>query len=291
MNNLIEDIYKTIEPLSDGQALDISDQQIEDFGEAMKIVMRSWANPTKRDSNFSIRMSNVGKPIRRLWFDNKYKDKETESKPTPPTQIKFLYGHMLEELVKLFVSLSGHDITGEQKQVVVDNITGHIDCIIDDEVVDIKTSSGFAFNKFKNGTLRDDDPFGYLGQLAGYEESEGTSNGGLLVINKENGELCFYQPEDLDKPNIRNKIQNIKTALKKDEPPEDYCFKIVADGVKGNEKIHKNCGWCPHKFECYKNSNNGKGLRIFKYSKGYAFLTKVVVTPKVQELDHEFKDL
>jgi len=28
MNNLIEDIYKTIEPLSDGQALDISEQQI-----------------------------------------------------------------------------------------------------------------------------------------------------------------------------------------------------------------------------------------------------------------------
>ena len=184
MDDLIQDIYKTIEPLSDGQALDISEQQIEDFGEAMKDVMRSWANPTKRDSNFSIRMSNVGKGTRRLWFDNKYKNKQSESKPNPPTQIKFLYGHMLEELVKLFVTMSGHDLTGEQKEVVVDSVSGHIDCIIDDEVVDIKTASGFAFSKFKNGTLRDDDPFGYLGQLAGYEESEGTSNGGLLVINK-----------------------------------------------------------------------------------------------------------
>ena len=291
MNNLIEDIYKTIEPLSDGEALDISEYQIEVFGKAMEAVLRSWANPTKRDSNFSVRMSNVGKHPRRLWFDNKYKNEQGESKPNPPTQIKFLYGHILEELVKLFVSLSGHDITGEQKEVVVDSISGHIDCIIDGEVVDIKTASGFAFNKFKNGTLRDDDPFGYLGQLAGYEESEGTSNGGLLVINKENGELCFYQPEDLDKPNIRNKIQNIKTALKKDEPPEDYCFKIVPDGVKGNEKINKNCAWCPYKFKCYEGSNNGKGLRVFKYSKGYAFLTKVVVEPKVQEVDHEFKDL
>ena len=95
MNNLIEDIYITIEPLSDGQALDISEQQIEDFGEAMKNVMRSWANPTKRDSNFSIRMSNVGKGTRRLWFDNKYKNKQSESKLNSPTQIKFLYGHML----------------------------------------------------------------------------------------------------------------------------------------------------------------------------------------------------
>ena len=70
-----------------------------------------------------------------------------------------------------------------------------------------------------------------------------------------------------------------------------YGYKPVADGVKGNEKLHKNCAWCPHKFECYKDSNNGEGLRIFQYSKGYAFLTKVVVEPKVQELDHEFKNL
>ena len=291
MNDLIEDIYNTIEPLSDGEAINISEYQIEVFGKAMEAALRSWANPTHRDSNFNIRMSNVGKPIRRLWFDNKYKNTYSDSKPNAQTQIKFLYGHMLEELVKLFVIISGHDLTGEQKEVVVDGVSGHIDCIIDDEVVDIKTASGFAFNKFKNGTLRDDDPFGYLGQLAGYEESEGTDNGGLLVINKESGELCLYQPEDLDKPNIRNKIKDIRTALKKDEPPEEYCYNTIPDGVKGNEKIHKNCAWCPFKFECYKDVNNGNGLRIFKYSKGYAFLTKVVVEPKVQEVDHEFKDL
>ena len=110
-------------------------------------------------------------------------------------------------------------------------------------------------------------------------------------MNKENGGLCCYQPEDLDKPHIRNKIKDIKKSLKKSKPPAEYCYKPVADGVKGNEKLHKNCAWCPHKFECYKDSNNGKGLRIFQYSKGYAFLTKVVAAPKVQELDHEFKNL
>ena len=291
MENLIEDIYKTIEPLSEGKALDISEEQIENFGESMKKVMRSWANPIERDSNFSIRMSNVGKHPRKLWFDSQQRDTEKQSTIDAPTQIKFLYGHMLEELVKLFVVISGHDLTGEQKEVVVDNVTGHIDCIIDNEVVDIKTASSFAFNKFKNGTLRDDDPFGYLGQLAGYEESEGTDNGGLLVINKESGELCFYQPEDLDKPNIRNKIKTINKALKKSTPPLDYCFKPVPDGTKGNEKIHKNCAWCSYKFKCFEDSNNGQGLRVFQYARGYAFLTKVVVEPKVEEVDNEFKTL
>ena len=289
LDSLVQDIYKTIEPLSSGEPIDISEEQIDAFGESMKEVMRSWANPTKRDSTFSIRMSNVGKHPRKLWFDSKSKDER--SPINVPTQIKFLYGHMLEELVKLFVVVSGHDLTGQQKEVVVDSVVGHIDCIIDEEVVDIKTASSFAFNKFKYGTLRDDDAFGYLGQLAGYEESEGTNNGGLLVINKESGELCFYRPEDLDKPNIRNKIKNIRTALKKPTPPVDYCFKPVLDGIKGNEKINKNCGWCEHKFKCFKNSNEGKGLRVFQYAKGYTFLTKVAVEPKVQEVDHEFKTL
>jgi hypothetical protein len=289
LDSLVQDIYKTIEPLSSGEPIDISEEQIDAFGESMKEVMRSWANPTKRDSTFSIRMSNVGKHPRKLWFDSQ--STTARSPINVPTQIKFLYGHMLEELVKLFVVMSGHDLTGQQKEVVVDSVVGHIDCIIDEEVVDIKTASSFAFNKFKHGTLRDDDAFGYLGQLAGYEESEGTNKGGLLVINKESGELCFYRPEDLDKPNIRNKIKNIRTALKKSTPPVDYCFKPVLDGSKGNEKINKNCGWCEHKFKCFKNSNGGKGLRVFQYAKGYTFLTKVAAEPKVQEVDHEFKTL
>ena len=54
-----------------------------------------------------------------------------------------------------------------------------MDCTIDGEVVDIKTASGFAFKKFKDGTLAEQDAFGYLPQLAGYEEAEGTKKGGL----------------------------------------------------------------------------------------------------------------
>ena len=36
----------------------------------------------------------------------------------------------------------------------------HIDCKIDGEVVDIKTASNYAYKKFSEQTLRDDDPFG-----------------------------------------------------------------------------------------------------------------------------------
>ena len=44
-----------------------------------------------------------------------------------------------------------------EKEVKVKGVQGHMDCVIDGEVIDIKTASGFAFKKFKDGTLREDD--------------------------------------------------------------------------------------------------------------------------------------
>jgi len=282
MNDIVEDIYNALDPLTEGKSLDISDEEIEEFGEKMREALRSWARPEKRNSAFTLRMSNIGKPLRRLWFDSH--NELGGEKHSPETFIKFLYGHLLEEIILLLVRMTDNEVDSEQKKVVVDGVSGHMDCKINGEVVDIKTASRFAFRKFKDGGLREDDPFGYIGQLAGYEESEGTDNGGFLVINKESGELCFYKPEELDKPPIRHKIKNIKEALAIDTPPETLCYRPVADGKKGNEKIHKNCVFCPHKIECFKDANAGKGLRIFKYNKGLTYFNKVVSKPRVDEV-------
>ena len=282
MNDIVEDIYNALDPLTEGNPLDISDVEIEEFGERMKGALRSWARPEKRDSSFTLRMSNIGKPLRRLWFDS-----HTElggEKHSPKTFIKFLYGHLLEEVILLLVRMTDNEVDSEQKEVMVDGVSGHMDCKINGEVVDIKTASRFAFRKFKDGTLRDDDPFGYIPQLAGYEEAEGTDNGGFLVINKESGELCLYKPEELDKPPIRHRIKNITEVLATDTPPETLCYRPVAEGKKGNEKIHKNCVFCPHKIVCFKDANAGEGLRIFKYNKGLSYFSKVVSSPRVEEV-------
>jgi len=183
----------------------------------------------------------------------------------------------------MLVRMAGHEVTDEQKEVTVDGIVGHMDCKINGEVVDVKTASRFAFNKFKEGRLAQDDPFGYLGQLAGYEAAEGTENGGFLVLNKESGELCMYVPDDLDKPNIRSSIGILLPALELDTPPA-LCYTPIPDGKKGNMKLPKGCNWCKYKFKCYADSNDGKGLRTFKYSNGRTYLTEVVVEPKVEEL-------
>ena len=150
-------------------------------------------------------------------------ESDTTEVISPPTFIKFLYGHLLEEIVLFLVRLSGHEVTNEQKEITVSGIKGHMDCVIDGEVVDIKTASGFAFKKFREGTLAEDDAFGYMAQLAGYEQAEGTKNGGFLALNKESGELAMFKPDNFDKPNIKKKITDIKKAVKLSTPP-DKCY-------------------------------------------------------------------
>jgi hypothetical protein len=280
LSTLVPDIYEHLELLSEGQALSISEEEIDRTIEAIKTCLLAWANPEERNEDFSVRMSNVGKPDRQLWYEKR--DPNVKRSIDGPTQIKFLYGHILEEIALMLVRMTGHKVTDEQKEVVVDGITGHMDCKIDGEVVDVKTASKFAFNKFKNGRLIQDDPFGYLGQLAAYEAAEGTENGGFLVINKESGELCMCVPDDLDKPNIKTKISNLLTALDLETKPE-LCYPTVPDGKKGNMKLSKGCSWCRYKHDCYQDSNDGQGLRTFKYSSGMTYLTEVVSVPKVEE--------
>ncbi len=281
LSTIVPHIYEDLEGLSRGDALNISDELLDEVADNIKSAIKSWANPKPRDTNFTVRMSNVGKPARQLWFEKN--DENLNSNIDAPTQIKFLYGHLLEEIVLMLVKASGHEVTDQQKEVEVNGIVGHMDCKIDGEVVDVKTASRFAFNKFNNNGLAEDDPFGYLGQLSGYEAAEGTSNGGFLVINKESGELCMHIPDKENKINVKDKINNLIPALELDTAPE-LCYDVVPDGIKGNMKLPKSCAWCKYKYECHKDANDGQGLRTFKYSKGLVYLTKVVSEPKVEEL-------
>ena len=281
LKNLVPDIYKELEKISEGKSINLTEKDIDNTLAKIKKSMMAWATPSERDNNFTLRMSNIGRPARQLWYQKR--DELVKSSIDGPTQIKFLYGHILEEIVLMLVRMAGHKVSDEQKEVKVKGVVGHIDCKINNEIVDIKTASGFAFKKFIQGRLAEDDPFGYLGQLAGYEKSEGTNNGGFLVINKESGELCLHQPEDLDKPNITNKIDNLISCLDINDKPE-RCYDPVPEGKKGNYKLHKSCFWCNYKFDCFKDVNNGQGLRGFKYANSTVYLTHVEVEPQVEEI-------
>lgn len=281
LDTLIPDIYDKLEGLSNGTGLEINEQELDLTLSRIKDSILSWSQPSERNNSFTLRMSNIGRPSRQLWYEAH--DDNNSSAPSAPTQIKFLYGHILEEIVLMLVRMAGHRVTDEQKEVEISGIKGHMDSKIDGQVVDVKTASMFSFKKFQNGTLADDDPFGYLSQLAAYETAENTNHGGFLVINKESGELCLYRPDPTEKPTITNKIEELKNQLTLDEPPE-RCYDPIPEGKKGNMKLPKQCSYCAYKHKCHEDANDWQGLRAFKYSNGPVYFTKVVSEPKVEEI-------
>ena len=82
---------------------------------------------------------------------------------------------------------------------------------------------------------------------------------------------------------VKKKIKELKKALALDKPPS-HCYTPIPEGKKGNEVLPRTCGYCPHKEQCWSDSNDGSGLRVFKYSNGYKYFTKVVSEPRVLEI-------
>jgi len=281
LSSLVPDIYKLTAKLNTGEEILTNlEEHIPRFLSDIEEALRGWAVPQDRSRQDGLRMSNIGKPNRRLYFDINTEEVPLED---PSLQIKFLYGHIIEQMVMLLVRSSGHEVTRVQDEVIVEGIKGHMDSVIDGEVVDVKTASPFGFTKFVTGAIVEDDPFGYMAQIAGYEANNGTSKGGNLVINKVTGELCLFIPTHLDKPNILTRIAEVKKIKDLDTPPP-LCYPDIADGKSGNTIVNRKCNYCPHIEECRKDSNDGMGIRKFKYSNGVKYFTEVLKEPKVDEI-------
>ena len=74
LNTLVDDIYKKLSVLGEGKQLDVSDKDIDELGESIKTALKSWAHPEPRNSTDTLRMSNIGRPPRQLWYDMNLED-------------------------------------------------------------------------------------------------------------------------------------------------------------------------------------------------------------------------
>lgn len=282
IQTLVSDIYALMENRNTPKDVDV-DAEIERFGEAMKDLMKKEFKPSGYGDGRKLRLSSIGKPDRELWYSaNKY----TKEKLQPHNYIKFMYGHMIEELVLFLTRMSGHTVEDEQKLCEVEGVKGHMDARIDGRLIDVKSTSSFSFKKFKDGTLAYDDPFGYVAQLKAYAHSEGDTKFGWIAIDKQNGHLCYleYDQEDTQAPvydfikyDIAERVRHVKKVVEQPEPPA-LCYESVEDGKSGNERLATGCSYCAYKAHCYPT------LRGFVYSTGVKFLTKVVNEPKVPEI-------
>ena len=272
IEDLVDDIYEVLKTNEAAEGVDV-DKIVDNFGEAMKNILKNNVL-TKHDDGGKLRMSSIGKQDRYLWYRHR---KYTHESMTPATLMKFLYGHATEELVLALASLSGHEVTHQQHKAEVNGVKGSMDCVIDGMLIDVKTASTFGFKKFKEGNVRNDDPFGYIDQLRGYAASLGHDEGGWLVIDKTNGNLCtHFENFKYDDP-IGDRIDYLKCMVADDEKPEQ-CYDLVPEGKSGNMKLAMPCSYCMYKQHCFPD------VKVFAYSTGPRFLAKVVNYPKVQEI-------
>ena len=278
INTVVKDVNKIFSQIGAGKPVELPEKKVDILLSNLKEALTQWSTP--REKSVGLRMSNVGKPNRQLWYD--IKSNKNQEDFSPAVIFRFLYGHVVEELLLFFVDLAGHKVEHQQAEVNVLGLKGHVDCLIDDVVIDVKSASDFSFRKFKDGKLSQDDPFGYLAQLAAYEHGFGKSGGGFLVANKSSGEICLYIPDELEIPNIESRLETVRAELKEDVPPSERCYPIIAKGKSGNMGLHNSCKWCRHKFQC------NPDLRVFKYSNTLEYLTDVAVLPSVEEITAEF---
>jgi hypothetical protein len=270
---LPEDIYNLFDPNTKHE---VNEENIDSMLGELKSLLISNLGGRGDSDHSGLRFSNIGRPDRQLWYTVNGAERE---ELTPQTYFKFLYGHVIEQLIVFLAKEAGHEVTHEQAEVEVEGIKGHLDCVIDGVTVDVKSAAPFSFQKFENGKLYEDDPFGYIKQLTGYANVVTPDTGAaFLAFNKVSGEICIMNVGQSivasNKP--ADRIKYLKEMVVQPTPPE-RCYEPVADGKSGNMKLPTGCSYCQFKWKCWDN------LRGFAYSGGPRFLTRVVKVPDVPE--------
>ena len=281
INTLVEDMYNVIE--GKGGWTDAIGSLM---GEGIATVANQRFGKPQEPRGY-LSLSSIGSPCqRKLWY--KINKTNEADKLTSNTLLKFFFGDMIEELALSVAVAAGHKVEGMQDRLDVHGIKGHRDAVIDGMTVDVKSASPFAFKKFKEGNLRDDDPFGYISQLSSYvyaaKDDPLVTNktaGAFLVIDKVNGHICLdvYDFEE----ELKTKEQEMLAAkeMVAGPIPEDRIPPVPQSKTSPNTKLDMTCSYCEFNKICWPE------VRTFIYSTGPLHLVDVVTEPRTIEVGRD----
>ena len=235
----------------------MSDETIKQIGaDVMDAIKRQFGGGNKRDK-FRLRMSNIGRPTCQLWFE---KNKPETALPKPTTFVmNMLLGDIVEAAFKGILKEAGVKYEDKDNHVELEcqgtNIKGSYDLVINDAVDDVKSASDWSYrNKFESyETLSASDPFGYVGQLAGYAKASGKKAGGWWVVNKANGKIKYIPATGLDIDSEVTKLND--TVATVNDNVFERCFNPVPETFRGkatgNTVLNSNCKFCDYRHECF----------------------------------------
>lgn len=275
LDTLIPDIYKLFT-----HEHKFNEGNVQAFGKRLAEIIEGRIDQERRAP--VLRMSNLGTPcLRKLWYQ--INRPEAAEPIGGEALLKFLYGHILEELILFLAKEAGHEVVGEQDTLSINGVDGHRDAVIDGVLVDVKSASSYSFAKFADGTLAEDDAFGYLDQINAYLAASrddplvrDKERAAFVAIDKTLGKMAIL-PVTSNGTDYDKRITEIRNVLSSTTPPRRH-YDDVPDGKSGNRKLGVSCSYCEFKKTCW------PGLRTFKYSKSHTYMTTVGKAPKVEEV-------
>jgi hypothetical protein len=281
IETLVKDIYKTLQGKGGWDGFNGAN-----LGDDIALVANQRFTKPQEPRGY-LSLSSVGTPCKRkLWYKiNKAGEGE---KLLPHNLLKFFYCDMIEELILQLALASGHSVKGTQDKLNVHGIQGHRDAVIDGMTVDVKSCSSYAFKKFKEGKLRDDDPFGYISQLSSYVYAgkddplvTNKTHGAFLAVDKQNGHICLDVYDFSEDLTTKEKEMLETKKMVSGKIPEVRIDPVPQSKTSPNTKLSMQCSYCEYKYHCWDK------VRTFIYSYGPEYLIDVVNEPKVPEVFHD----
>lgn len=247
-------VHQYIEEVRTGKA-SVSEKTINQITEDVRAALiRQFVD--KRNKEFSLRMSNVGRPYCQLWFE---KNKPEEATTTSSNFLmNMMIGDIVEAVFKGLLTEAGVIYSNGEKVTLKagkHDIQGTPDLTIDGAVDDVKSASDWSYrNKFVDfNTLASSDSFGYVAQLAGYSRAMRVKPGGWWVINKAKGEFKYVPATGIDTDSEIQKISEKADELQANEFRR--CFPPVEETYRnkptGNLVLGQECQWCSFRYPCW----------------------------------------
>jgi hypothetical protein len=234
----------------------MSDEIINQVANDVKdALQRQFGGKVKR-KDFTLRMSNVGRPTCQLWYE------KNKPETALPKSNNFMMNMMLGDIVEAVFKglLRGAKVDYEESDTVTlkckdAEVSGSYDLVIDGAVDDVKSASDWSYkNKFESyDTLSSGDGFGYVGQLAGYAKASGKKVGGWWVVNKANGHFKYVPASGLNLDDEIKKIEDTVATVNANK--FERCFEPEEETFRGkptgNTVLNTNCKFCDYRYDCW----------------------------------------
>jgi hypothetical protein len=225
---------------------------------------------------------------RKAWLEKHDNLAKREHGFSGHTKFKFLYGDLIEESFLYLAQAAGHEVTDTQRRLSIPmgtygyKLAGRIDAIIDNWLVDVKSSDPYTFDRVVKGGY--EDKFGYEKQLRAYRAMlgadmvEGIAN---IFINKVNGKMHVLKwSNGTEDVYIRNAIHDFAGTMSDTVQPPI----VMSDAVDDDGALTTMCSYCPFKFHCFTD------LKVYAYSSGPVFVAKDKAKRKVTEITDAYKE-